>query len=174
MTGFKAMGKRLTQKFYDQNALEMAPKLLGKYLCRKTETGVLRLPILETEAYFTEQDTACHAHRGRTPRTELLYHRGGIAYVYLCYGIHSLFNVIAGEEGIPQGVLIRTAGTFDGPGKLTKAMNIDRSLNGIDLVTSQDLWIEDGESLPYETTPRIGIDYASEEYRLMPWRFIAK
>lgn len=168
------MGKRLTQAFFDQNAVLLAPKLLGQYLCRKTEDGILRLPILETEAYYTEADTACHAHRGRTPRTELLYRRGGCAYVYLCYGIHSLFNVITGEEGVPQGVLIRTAGIYDGPGKLTKAMGIDRSLNGADLTTSDVLWIEEGESLPYEATPRIGIDYATKEYRNIPWRFIAK
>lgn len=166
--------KRLTQKFFSKNAVELAPLLLGKYLCRRTDGDILRLKITETEAYYTEADTACHAHKGRTPRTELLYKRGGCAYIYLCYGIHNLFNVISGEEGIPQGVLIRGVQGFNGPGKLTRAMQIDRSLNGIDLTESEELWLEDGESLPYVTTPRIGIDYATEEYRKICWRFVAE
>lgn len=166
--------KRLTQKFFSKNAVELAPLLLGKYLCRRTDGGILRLKITETEAYYTEADTACHAHKGRTPRTELLYKRGGCAYIYLCYGIHNLFNIISGEEGIPQGVLIRGVQGFNGPGKLTRAMQIDRSLNGIDLTESDELWLEDGESLPYVTTPRIGIDYATEEYRKICWRFVAE
>jgi len=166
--------KRLTQNFFDKNAVELAPLLLGKHLCRKTDGGILRLKITETEAYYTEADTACHAHKGRTPRTELLYKRGGCAYIYLCYGIHNLFNIISGEEGIPQGVLIRGVQGFNGPGKLTRAMQIDRSLNGIDLTESDELWLEEGESLPYITTPRIGIDYATEEYRKICWRFVAE
>lgn len=166
--------KRLTQEFFDQNAVELAPQLLGKYLCRKTSEGILRLAITETEAYYTESDTACHARKGRTPRTELLYHRGGCAYVYLCYGIHNLFNVISGEEGIPQGVLIRGVAGFDGPGKLTRAMGIDRSLNGADLVQGSELWLEEGEQPAYIRTPRIGIDYATEEYRNICWRFVAQ
>ncbi len=164
---------RLTKDFFDQDAVTLAPRLLGQFLCRKTETGILRYPITETEAYYTEQDTACHAHKGRTPRTEILYSRGGYAYVYLCYGIHSLFNVICGEEGVPQGVLIRGAGPYNGPGKLTKAMKIDRSLNGVDMLTSDELWIEEGQPLSFVKTPRIGIDYATEEYRNICWRFVA-
>ncbi len=164
---------RLTQEVFDRNAPELAPYLLGQYLCRKTEQGILRLKITETEAYYTEADSACHAHRGRTPRTELLYHRGGISYVYLCYGIHSLFNVISGAEDSPQGVLIRGVDGFDGPGKLTKAMGIDRSLNGVDLVNGDALWLEEGEHPAYITAPRVGIDYATEKYRNIPWRFIA-
>ena len=166
--------KRLTQEFFDKNAVELAPLLLGQYLCRKTPEGILRLSITETEAYYTEADTACHAHKGRTPRTELLYHRGGCAYVYLCYGIHNLMNVISGAEGVPQGVLIRGVAGYDGPGKLTRALQIDRSLNGVDLVSSQELWLEEGVQPEYITTTRIGIDYATEEYRNICWRFVAK
>ncbi len=165
--------KRLLQSFYDKNAVELAPLLLGKFLCHKTPEGVLRLPITETEAYYTEEDTACHAHKGRTKRTELLYRRGGWAYVYLCYGMHHLMNVICGEENVPQGVLIRGAGRYDGPGKLTHAMGIDKTHNGINLVGGDVLWIEDGPQPSYKTTPRIGIGYATEEYRNMPWRFVA-
>lgn len=165
--------KRLMRNFFDKNAVELAPLLIGKYLCRKTSEGVMRLRITETEAYYTETDTACHAHKGRTPRTEILYRRGGCAYIYLCYGIHNLFNIISGEEGVPQGVLVRGVTGYNGPGKLTRAMGIDRSLNGIDLVSSEELWVEEGESLPYISTPRIGIEYATEEYRNICWRFVA-
>ncbi len=165
--------KRLTQEFFDKNAVELAPLLLGQYLCRKTPEGVLRLPITETEAYYTEADTACHAHKGRTPRTEWLYRRGGCAYIYLCYGVHNLFNVICGEENVPQGVLIRGAGSYDGPGKLTRAVGIDRSLNGVDLTSGSELWLEAGKQPAYVATPRIGIDYATEEYRNILWRFLA-
>ena len=165
---------RLTQEFFDQDAVTLAPLLLGQYLCRRTPEGVLRFVITETEAYFTEADTACHAHRGRTPRTELLYHRGGCAYVYLCYGVHYLFNIISGVENVPQGVLIRGAGTFDGPGKLTRALQIDKTLNGADLVCGNHLWLEQGEPVSYVTTPRIGIDYATEPYRSIRWRFVAE
>lgn len=164
----------MTQAFYDQNAVELAPLLLGKYLCIKTEDGVLRWPITETEAYYTEKDTACHAHKGRTKRTELLYRRGGCAYVYLCYGMYHLMNVICGEENVPQGVLIRGAGEYDGPGKLTRAMGINQTHNGIDLVSGDVMWIEDGPQPGYEATPRIGISYATEEYRNILWRFVAK
>ena len=167
-------GKRMPQDFYDNNAVELAPLLLGKFLCLKTEEGILRLPITETEAYYTEKDTACHARKGRTKRTELLYHRGGCAYVYLCYGMYYMMNVICGEENVPQGVLIRGAGEYDGPGKLTRAMGIDKTHNGIDLVRGDVMWIEDGPQLKYQATPRIGINYATEEYRNIPWRFVAE
>lgn len=165
---------RLGQEWYDKNAVELAPLLLGQYLCLQTAEGVLRLPITETEAYYTEEDTACHAHKGRTKRTELLYHKGGCAYIYLCYGMYNLLNIICGEENIPQGVLIRGAGVYDGPGKLTRAMKIDRSLNGADLVGGDILWLEKGAPRRYRVTPRIGISYATEQYRNMPWRFVAE
>ncbi|MGN1059719.1 MAG: DNA-3-methyladenine glycosylase [Clostridia bacterium] len=166
-------GKKLGQDFFDQNAVELAPLLLGQYLCRKTPTGVLRLAITETEAYYTEADTACHAHKGRTKRTDILYRRGGCAYIYLCYGMYNLLNVVCGEAEIPQAVLIRGAGAYDGPGKLTRALDIDRSLNGADLVSGETLWLEAGQQPAFRATPRIGIQYATEEYRNMPWRFVA-
>ena len=167
-------GGRLSQAFFDQNAVELAPQLLGQILCRQTPDGILRLPITETEAYYTEADTACHAHKGRTKRTEILYHRGGCAYIYLCYGIHHLLNVVCGEEDVPQAVLIRGAGQYDGPGKLTRALQIDMALNSADFMTSDELWLEQGAVLPYTQTPRIGIQYADEADRNALWRFVAK
>ena len=164
---------RLSAEFYTQSAVQLAPKLIGKTLCRRTGDEVVRLRITETEAYAGENDTACHAHRGKTPRTSVLYEQGGIAYVYLCYGIHSLLNTVAGNLNEPEAVLIRGVEGISGPGRLTKALQIDLGLNRENLVTSNALWLEDGAPLPYTTSPRIGIDYASEEDRMRPWRFVA-
>ncbi len=164
---------RLTKDFFLAPATELAPKLLGKYLCRKTQNGVIKLVITETECYFGEDDTACHAHKGKTNRTAPLYEEGGIAYVYLCYGIHSLFNVVTGAENHPEAVLIRGLKGFSGPGRLTKALNITLSLNKTDLCSSDELWLEDGDSsnIEFTASKRIGIDYATQEYRDKLWNY---
>ena len=164
---------RLPPEFYKQSAVRLAPLLLGKMLCRKIGDDVVRLAITETEAYAGESDTACHARRGKTPRTSVMYEAGGIAYVYLCYGIHHLFNVVAAEAGQPEAVLIRGVDGISGPGRLTKALQIDMTFNRQDLVNSNLLWLENGVQLSYTTAPRVGINYASEEDRMRPWRFIA-
>ena len=154
----------------------MAPSLIGKLLCRKIcdENGerIIKFRITETECYFGEEDTACHAHKGKTERTKTMYRRGGIAYVYLCYGMHSMLNVVSGPEGYPEAVLIRGVEEYNGPGRLTNALKIDRSLNGEDLVLSRELWIEDdGCCSEYVAGKRISIDYATEEYRSILWRY---
>ena len=165
---------RLTREYLSKNATELAPLLIGKLLCRRVGSKVLKYRITETECYFGEEDTACHACHGKTERTRVLYEKGGTAYVYLCYGIHNLFNVVSGDEGHPEAVLIRGVEGYGGPGKLTKAMSIDKRLNGIDLVSSDELWLEDdGAFLEYTKGRRIGIDYATEEYRNILWRFTA-
>lgn len=169
------MTKRLGRTFLSQSATILAPELLGKLLCRKTTKGILKYRIMETECYCGEEDTACHASKGKTERTRVLYEKGGTAYVYLCYGMHSLFNVVTGKEGMPQAVLIRGVTGYNGPGKLTKAMEINRDLNEEDMVTSKRLWLEDdGYSPDYMTAKRVGIDYATEEYRDILWRYIVK
>jgi len=158
-----------------QSAVELAPALLGKILCKKSGNEVLRLRITETESYVGAIDTACHAFRGKTPRNSVMFEIGGTAYVYLCYGIHNLLNVVTGEIDEPDAVLIRGVEGFNGPGKLTKALGIDRTLNGIDLTTFAELWIEDdGVQFEYTATPRIGIDYANEKDKARLWRFVAK
>lgn len=165
---------RLNTSLFSLPATELAPLLLGKLLCRRTDNGILRYRILETECYYGEQDSACHAHRGKTPRNAPLYLRGGYSYVYLCYGIHNLLNVVSGSEGHPEAVLICGVDGFIGPGRLTKAMSIDRTLSAIDLTCSDELWIEDdGVIIPYHTDRRVGIDYADPIDRDHPWRFIA-
>ena len=165
--------KRIDENLYSLNAVDLAPLLLGKLLCVKKDNKVTALRITETEAYFGEEDTACHAHKGRTQRTEILYSKGGKVYVYLCYGIHSLMNIISGEEDHPEGVLIRGVEGYNGPGKLTKHLGIDRSFNNLSAIDSDIIWIADDgfEAQKIFTSPRIGIDYATEEYRNKLWRF---
>lgn len=165
---------RLSEKTYKLSSIDLAPKLLGMYLCRRLDDDtVLKLKITETEAYYGEDDTACHAHKGKTKRTEILYNPGGVAYVYLCYGVHYLLNVVCGEKDFPQAVLIRGVDNFNGPGKLTKALSIDKQFNGENLITSNKLWIENHNiETKFCSTKRIGIDYATEEYRDKLWRFV--
>ncbi|MDE7404827.1 MAG: DNA-3-methyladenine glycosylase, partial [Lachnospiraceae bacterium] len=165
------MIRRLKRDVLEQPATRLAPELLGMLLCRKTQQGVLKYRIMETECYFGEEDTACHASRGKTDRTKVLYEKGGTAYVYLCYGVHCLFNVVSGRQGHPEAVLIRGVTGYNGPGKLTRAMEIGRDLNCEDMVTSDRLWLEDDGFRPeYVTAKRVGIDYATEEYRDILWR----
>lgn len=165
---------KINSDLYRLNAVELAPRLLGVNLCRRLDDKIIKLRITETEAYFGEEDTACHAHKGKTERTRTLYEAGGVAYVYLCYGIHNLLNIVSGEKDFPQAVLIRGVEGFDGPGKLTKALKIDRTLNGENLMASEQLWLEDdGVRFEYKTAKRVGIDYATPEYRDKLWRFVS-
>ena len=166
--------KRLTKNFYLEDAEILAPRILGKLLVRRTENGIIRAVITETECYKGTDDTACHASRGKTARTFVMFEEGGRAYVYLCYGMHNMLNIVTGAEGQPQAVLIRSLDEIRGPGRLTKAMDITRELNGEILYESDRLWVEDGESLEYTQTPRIGIDYADKKDRERLWRYIAK
>ncbi len=134
----------------------------------------MRWQISETEAYYGSEDTACHASRGRTKRTEIMYAAGGHAYIYLCYGIHEMFNVVSGLPGSPEAVLIRGLSGINGPGRVTRATEITRALNRTYLVTSKDIWLEDhGGTVSYTTAPRIGIDYAKPDDRQRLWRFIS-
>ena len=166
--------KILTKSFYIEDAETLAPRLLGKILVRRTPSGIIRAAITETECYKGTDDTACHASRGKTARTSVMFEEGGRAYVYLCYGMHNMLNIVTGAQGEPQAVLIRSLAKVQGPGRLTKAMDITRELNGEILYESDRLWLEDGESLEYTQTPRIGIDYADKKDRERLWRYIAK
>ncbi len=167
---------RLPKEFYLNSAETLAPLLLGKLICVRKGSEVFRYKITETECYQGEDDTACHAHKGRTPRTEVMYREGGYAYIYLCYGIHHLLNIVTGEKDNPQAVLIRGVENFAGPGRTTKAMGITKEWNGEDLCTSQRFWLEDDGTVPhYRTGKRIGIDYAEQKDRDRLWRyFVAK
>jgi len=162
---------RLSYEFYHRPCLEVARDLVGKVLVHKGQ----RLRICETEAYCGEDDTACHAHKGRTRRTEVLYADAGTIYVYLCYGVHWLLNIITGDENDPQGVLIRACVDAEGPGKLTKRLGITGSLNRKSAVDSHELWIEDdGLRCEIVLDKRVGIGYASQEDQDKLWRFKMK
>jgi len=165
---------RLGREFYSQRATEAAFLLLGKLLCVNRGGHILRERITETECYFGETDSACHASRGKKPRCSMLYEAGGRAYVYLCYGIHEMMNVVTGPEGFPEAVLIRGVSGAEGPGRLTKLLGVDRSMNGEDLISSGRLWIEDdGTRSEYKVFKRVGIDYAAKDDRERLWRFRA-
>lgn len=169
------MSKILTRDFFDRDALVVAPELVGKILVRTLENGTeLRERITETEAYRGEEDKGCHASKGRTKRTELLYGESGVIYVYLCYGVHWLMNVITGDKEQPQGVLFRCGSVHNGPGKLTKFLQIDGSFNGESFCENQRIRIEDDGFRPViKTAPRVGIDYAGDYWKNVEWRFIA-
>lgn len=165
---------RLQHDFFVRDVLEVAPELLGKNLVRKVDNQIEKYLITEVEAYRGEKDLACHASKGRTPRTEIMYHNGGLVYVYLIYGMYWMLNIVTSVNETPQAVLIRGIKGFNGPGKLTKKLNIDKSFYGEDLINSERIWIESNEDfndIKIKTTPRIGIDYAGD-WKHKPWRFI--
>ncbi|RKR05764.1 DNA-3-methyladenine glycosylase [Flavobacterium sp. 90] len=183
--------------YLNQDVLFLAKDLLGKVLFTHIDGEITAGIIVETEAYFGVQDKASHAYGGRrTDRTETLYNQGGISYVYLCYGIHNLFNIVSSVEGEPHAVLIRAiepligkdiielrrkmaitkAAISSGPGSAAKALGIDRSFNGKDLA-GEEIWIED-HGIRYTdnqilAVPRVGVAYAQED-ALLPWRFCIK
>jgi DNA-3-methyladenine glycosylase len=183
--------------YLNQDVLFLANDLLGKVLFTQIDGEITAGIIVETEAYFGIQDKASHAYGGRrTDRTEPMFGQGGISYVYLCYGIHNLFNIVSSVEGEPHAVLIRAiepltgieimetrrnmpatkASISSGPGSAAKALGIDRSFNEKDL-TGEEIWIED-HGIRYKTdeiaaTPRVGVAYAQED-ALLPWRFFVK
>jgi DNA-3-methyladenine glycosylase len=165
----------LDADFFAQPALVVARQMLGKYLVRRMPDGDVALPILETEAYVGPHDLACHAAKGCTPRTAVMFGPPGVWYVYFVYGIHWMLNVVTGEEGYPSAVLLRGAGPWNGPAKLTKALHIDKQLNGQPAVPESGLWIEDrGERISaarISKTPRIGVDYAGV-WAAKPYRFV--
>ncbi len=165
---------RLPYEFYRRPCLEVARDLVGKVLVHETPQGSLRLRICETESYCGEADTACHASRGKTARTEVMYRDAGTVYIYLCYGIHWLLNIVTGEADDPQAVLVRACVDTPGPGRLTKKLGITGALNRSSVLDGP-LWIEDdGFSCEVTTAKRVGIGYASQEDQNKPWRFIMR
>jgi len=189
---------KLNHSYYlNEDPVDLAGDLLGKVLFTNINGDVSAGVIVETEAYFGVKDKASHAYGGRrTSRTETMYAGGGIAYVYLCYGMHHLFNVVSGKPDDPHAVLIRAieplvgieliesrrnmpiakAAISSGPGSAAKALGIDRSFNAKDL-SGNEIWIEDHQ-IHYQkeelvSAPRVGIAYA-QEHALLPWRFFVK
>ena len=191
-------GKRLEKDFYQRlDVTNIARELLGKLLVTHLEGSLTSGIIVETEAYRAPEDKASHAYNGRrTTRTETMYLQGGHSYVYLCYGIHHLFNVVTGPNDVAHAVLIRAIEPIEGaevmigrrsmqraiprltsgPGSMSKAMGIDMDLNALDLTNDNSpVWIESGNRETINTfdiieSPRVGVDYA-EECASWPWRY---
>jgi DNA-3-methyladenine glycosylase len=192
------IGQKLQKSFYTRtDVVQVAQELLGKYLFTNLNGIVTGGKIVETEAYAGEGDRACHAHMNRrTNRTEIMYHEGGVAYVYLVYGIYNLFNIITNQQNKADAVLVRAIEPIigleemllrrnmasikpnltAGPGVMSMALGINKKLYGADL-TGNLVWLEDrGEQVLSEAIgigPRIGIDYAGDD-ALLPWRFWIK
>lgn len=188
------MAKLAAKSFRNADVVAQARSLLGKVLCTRHRGRVTAVAITETEAYAGMIDRASHAYGDRrTARTEVMYRAGGCAYVYLCYGLHHLFNVVTGPRDTPHAVLVRagvpfegiaamerrrnrsasTRGFSDGPGKLSSALGITTRLTGESL-RGERIWLEDrGIRVPpaqIVAGPRIGVDYAGEDAKL-PYRF---
>ena len=180
------------RSFYERDdVVQIAKDLLGMVLVSNVGKVVTAGRIVETEAYCGRGDKACHANGKVTPRTEVMYRNGGLAYVYLCYGIHHLMNVVTNRGGQADAVLIRAIEPIEGidimrerrnytksrltsgPGTLTQALGIKTSMTGMDLLGDQ-LWIaksEKPQGFQILTGTRIGVEYAEED-ALRPWRFV--
>lgn len=164
---------RLSKTYFTDDVLAIAPDLLGKKLVRVFPDGSRKeYLIVETEAYRGEEDFACHASKGRTTRTQIMYQEGGVVYVYLIYGMYWLLNIVTGKNDQPQAVLIRSLKEINGPGRVGKELQLDKSFYGEDLTQSNRLWIENGLGISsYTADRRVGIDYAGELWRNKLWRF---
>jgi DNA-3-methyladenine glycosylase len=184
---------KLSSSFYSRPTIDVAVDLIGKVVVRPLGREQAAGMIVETEAYIGEDDLACHASKGRTRRTEVMFGAPGYAYVFVVYGVHHCLNAVTEPEGYPAAVLIRAIEPVEGlefmrknrprasldteigsgPAKLCQAMALDRSLNSVSL-EADSLWIEDRSMNPGEIVagPRIGVDYAGA-YRDKPWRFFA-
>jgi DNA-3-methyladenine glycosylase len=159
--------KKLGRGFFERDAAVVARELIGTIFVRRTGGEELRARVVETEAYLGAHDLACHAAKGRTKRTEIMFGRGGFAYVYFIYGMHAMLNVVTGTEGDAQAVLIRAAealnfeANLSGPGRLCKGMGITTGDNGVDFCGSEMFFLSgNGSELKILQTPRVGVDYA--------------
>ena len=184
--------------FFARATLGVARDLLGQRLVRQVNGQRLSGIIVETEAYIGPEDSASHASKGRTPRNDVMYGPPGQTYVYLIYGMHYMLNLITEEEGFPAAVLIRAiepqegleamqrnrqkrdrrppkvGQLTNGPGKLSQALQVDKTLHDWDATLGQELWLEDGQVFAEASVargPRVGIDYAAPQDRAAPWRF---
>lgn len=155
--------------------VRLARSLLGKVLVRTTSQGRVEHVIVETEAYHGTADRASHASKGRTARTEVMFAPGGCWYVYLCYGMHEMLNLVTGPADFPAAVLVRGVELVSGPGRLTRRLGIGRGLNGLPVVPESGLHLEDHSIVAPArhiiAGPRVGVDYAGPVWAAKPWRF---
>jgi DNA-3-methyladenine glycosylase len=166
----------LRKDFFNKPVLEVAEGLLGKFLIRKVNGEEIALMLTEVEAYDGIEDKACHAYRGKTQRTAVMFGPPGCFYIYLIYGMYWMLNIVTEKEGYPSAVLIRGTREVCGPGRLTKKLCIDKSLNGKVSGIYQGLWVEDrGIKIlkkDIKRTPRIGVLYAGPVWSKKLYRFV--
>jgi DNA-3-methyladenine glycosylase len=189
--------QHLPRSFYDRPALKVAREILGTCLVRLEGKERIAGIIVEAEAYVGEEDLGCHASAGYTPRTQVMYGPPGHAYVYFTYGMHWMLNFVVEAEGFPAAVLIRSivptegieriairrAGRpveqwTNGPGKICRALSINRAQNGADLCSPEaELFVEDGVDIPDSSVtigPRVGLNSVPEPWKSIPWRFVTR
>lgn len=172
------MPSPLPREFFSRPTVTVARSLVGKYVVRDHGTGTIAGKIIEVEAYVGQKDKACHASKGRTTRTEVMFGPPGISYVYLIYGMYHCLNVVTERVDFPAAVLIRAVeidgDLIDGPGRLCRVLGVDRSLNRLDMTIGNGLWFEDRKDpvsrSEIEQYPRIGVNYAGEWAHKL-WRF---
>jgi DNA-3-methyladenine glycosylase len=165
---------RLSRDFYSRDVLRVAPELLGKNIIIPRAGIPESYKISEVEAYHGEEDQASHARFGKTTRNSIMYGEAGFLYIYLIYGMYWMLNIVTGQAGHPQAILVRGLKGLPGPGILTRALGIDKSFHGEDLVSSQRIWIEESHEKPdFIQKPRVGIQYAGEPWISHAWRFIS-
>jgi|TARA_Y100000310_G_scaffold345555_1_gene466557 DNA-3-methyladenine glycosylase len=178
MVGRKIKSKILPQAFFEKPTLEVAEKLLGKFLVRHYRGREQAYMITEVEAYDGFSDKASHAHKGKTVRTEIMFGEAGYWYVYLVYGMHHMLNVVTGKKEYPAAVLIRSVKGVSGPGRLTKELSVGKLLNTRKVSKESGLWIEDRgvkvEKKDIKKTPRIGVSYAGPVWSNKHYRFVLK
>ncbi|MGN0961015.1 MAG: DNA-3-methyladenine glycosylase [Christensenellales bacterium] len=162
--------------FFKKDTVALAQDLIGKWIVTNIAGKSVKAQICETEAYLGVEDSACHTYKGRrTLRTEPMWQEGGTIYIYLCYGLHYLLNIVSKDIGEPEAVLIRGVVGANGPARTTKLLNIDKSLNGQSIVNNPRIYLmDDGKKYLFTTAKRVGIDYALEKDRDAYLRFVLK
>ncbi|MBP3344955.1 MAG: DNA-3-methyladenine glycosylase [Clostridia bacterium] len=162
------------KEFFQVDTISLAEKLIGKWIVTRIDGKERKAQIYETEAYLGVDDSACHTYKGkRTARVEPMWQEGGTIYVYLCYGMHHLLNIVSEKEGVPEAVLIRAVEGAEGPAKTTKLLGIEKSFNGQSIVNNPKICImDDEERYKYAKKERVGIGYALEKDQKALLRFV--
>lgn len=162
------------KNFFKTDTITLAKNLIGKWIVTNIDGQEIKAQISETEAYLGVNDSACHTYMGkRTIRTETMWQEGGTIYIYLCYGLHYLLNIVSKDIDEPEAVLIRALTTANGPAKATKLLKINKSLNGQSIVNNPQIYImDDGKNYTFTTAPRVGIGYALPEDQTAKLRFV--
>lgn len=161
-------------EYFQTDTITLAKNLIGKYIITNINGKEVIAQITETEAYLGINDSACHTYNGkRTKKTEPMWQEGGTIYVYLCYGLHYMFNIVSCKEGQPEAVLIRATKEANGPSKLTKFLNITKELNGQKIINNKNISIWDDEKkYSYKACTRVGIGFALKKDQNAKMRFV--